>query len=233
MDVYLVPVGVDRYELYCEIPDEPDEGDNGGEAPRGLFRRWRHRFREMITQAERDRRQGTPLTEGGWLTRLRKRTLRWVAETIAEQRLLWHLRQQDAACLYYPDDIDQQKAVALLTQQLGRDSEKHRRWMIIDGIAFVVSVVVLGPLFLLVPGVANLPAAYFGFRVVGHYLSLRGAARGLNIVTWRHEKSAPLTELRRLLTLDPGARESRVHAIAETLRLEHFENFFQRSAVST
>ena len=24
MDVYLVPVGPQRYELYCEIPDEPE-----------------------------------------------------------------------------------------------------------------------------------------------------------------------------------------------------------------
>ena len=28
MDVYLVPVGTSRYELYCEVPDEPDEPED-------------------------------------------------------------------------------------------------------------------------------------------------------------------------------------------------------------
>src|SRR5687767_10938070 len=108
MDVYLVPVDVERYELYCEIPEDPDEA--GIEAEKGYFRRQVHRFREMLADAERERRRGTPVTGGGWLTRRRKRFMRWVVETIAEQRLLWHLRQQDSACLHYPDDIDEHTA---------------------------------------------------------------------------------------------------------------------------
>jgi hypothetical protein len=232
MDVYLVPVAADKYELYCEIPDDPV--DASAEAPKGFIRRLVHRVREMIADAERERRHGAP--EGpprGWLGRVRARAMRFVAESIAEQRLLWHLRQVDTACLYFPDDIVEPNAAAVLKQELARDSEKHRRWMVIDGIAFLLSVVILGPIFLLVPGVANLPAFYFGFRVVGHYLSLKGAARGLNTVVWRHESSAPLAELRRLLTLDPGVREPRLHAVAEVLRLEHLASFFQRAAVST
>ena len=45
MDVYLVPVGRDRHELYCEVPDEPEDeagletADSGTHPPRGLFRR--------------------------------------------------------------------------------------------------------------------------------------------------------------------------------------------------
>jgi hypothetical protein len=74
---------------------------------------------------------------------------------------------------------------------------------------------------------------YFAFRVVGHYLSFRGASQGLTAVSWRNEPSAPLTELRRVLTLDPVSRESRLHAVAETLRLEHLVSFFERIAVST
>src|SRR5687768_6174548 len=43
MDVYLVPVGAERYELYCEISDEPE---TRGEAdpPRNRFRRLVDRF---------------------------------------------------------------------------------------------------------------------------------------------------------------------------------------------
>ena len=42
MDVYLIPVGPDRHELYCEVPDEaPDEkeGDGTGQPPQGFFSR--------------------------------------------------------------------------------------------------------------------------------------------------------------------------------------------------
>src|SRR5688500_2394248 len=137
MDVYLVPVGPQRYELYCEIPDEP--ADAGSDEPRGFFRRLYHRFHLTIADAERERRHGIPAdVRRGRFGRMQARMLRWVAESIAEQRLLWHLRQQDAACLHYPDDVNEQDAAGILRQQLGRDAEKHRRWLIIDGIAFVV-----------------------------------------------------------------------------------------------
>lgn len=225
MDVYLVPVGADRYELYCEIPDDPS--DRPIEPPTGYFRRLIHRFREMIEEAERQRHGPDERPARGWLGRIRTRAMRWVAESIAEQRLLWHLRRQTAACLYFPDDLEQQKAVDVMRRQLGRDFDKHRFWLAIDSLGLAGAA-----LLTLIPG-PNVLAYYFAFRVVGHYLSLRGARQGMSGVRWRHEPSAPLAELRRLLTLDPDARERRVHAVAEMLRLEHLVSFFERSAVST
>ena len=226
MDVYLVPVGPDRHELYCEIPDEPGEGDR--EAPKGYVRRLIHRFREMIAEAERERRQG--YSDGrtrGWMRRVQARTMRWVAESIAEQRLLWHLRRQTAPRLYFPDDLDEAQAVRIVRHQLERDFEKHRFWLAVDALGLIAS-----GLLMLVPG-PNVLAYYFAFRVVGHYLSMRGAKQGLRGISWRYEQSAPLTELRRVLTLAPGVRQPRVHAVAERLRLEHLVSFFERSAVST
>lgn len=225
MDVYLVPVGPQRHELYCEIPDTAEPG---AEARSGFFRRMVQRFREMVAEAERERRQGRqkPL-EGGWFSRVRMRTMRWVAETIAEQRLLWHLRKQTEACLHYPDDLEQATADELLREQLRRDFEKHRFWLALDFLIFLATGVLA-----LVPG-PNLLAYYFAFRVVGHYLSLRGAERGLGLVTWRFLPSAPLAELRSVLSMAPSVRQPRVHAVAESLRLEHLVSFFERSAVST
>ena len=226
MDVYLVPVGPQRYELYCEIPDDPE--DEGGETPRGFFRGLAHRFRQTIADAERERRQGPPQgAPRGWVGRLRAKTLRWVAESVAEQRLLWHLRRQTRACLFYPDDLDEATENRLLREQLGRDFDKHRFWLVIDSLGFVGS-----GLLMLLPG-PNLLAYFFAFRLVGHYLSLRGAKQGLSGIAWTHERSAPLTELRRVLSLDPVQREPRLVAVAETLRLEHLVSFFERSAVST
>ena len=54
MDVFLVPIGGDRYELYCEVPDNPPEPDSP--ASRGFFHRLKAKFHEMIAEAERERR---------------------------------------------------------------------------------------------------------------------------------------------------------------------------------
>jgi hypothetical protein len=227
MDVFLVPVGPERYEPYCEVPDEPD-GDVAG-APPGRFRRLVLRFNQMIADAERERRQGAPVAASrSWFGRLRARTLRWVAEAIAEQKLLWHLRKQTSASLHYPDDLQEPDAASVLQFHLSRDLKKHRRWLAIDSVLMVLFGVVL----FAVPG-PNIVGYYFAFRVVGHYLSYRGARQGLNGVSWSFETSAPLTELRRLLTIAPAVREPRVHAVQETLRLEHLVSFFERTAVST
>lgn len=226
MDVYLVPVGADRYELYCEIPD--DSPEPSADAPPGFVRRMINRFREMVADAERERRQGTTdMASLGWAARLRAKTMRRVAESIAEQRLLWHLRSQTSARLFFPDDVEEAAASAELRQQLVRDFDKHRFWLAIDAVVFVASGVLV-----LVPG-PNLLAYFFAFRLVGHFFSLRGAKQGLSGVLWQYEPSAPLTELRRVLALEPAVRVGRVDAVARMLRLEHLVSFFERSAVST
>jgi hypothetical protein len=240
MDVYLVPLGADRHELYCEVPDdEPeevpaDEGvDESGGAlrwlrPRRLLRRLRQRFREMLAEAERERRRSHAApAPTGWFGRVKAKTMRWVAESIAEQRLLWHLRQQESACLYYPDDLQEAQAIGVLRGSLNKDFEKHRFWMIIDSLGFIASGALM-----LVPG-PNLLAYYFAFRLVGHYFSLRGAKQGLMVIQWRHEPSPLLSELRRVAALDPDVREQRLHDVASRLRLEHLPSFFQRAAVPT
>jgi hypothetical protein len=229
MDVFLVPVGDNRHELYCEVPDEP-AGDEGGEPPRGAFRRARAYFNAMLAEAERERREERAHCDRtqptGWVARFKARSMRWVAESIAEQRLLWHLRRQIQACLFYPDDIDEARATAELRAQLKRDHDKHRSWLIIDTLLFVASGV-----FFFVPG-PNIIAYYFAFRMVGHYFSWRGARCGLSGITWTAERSGPLGELRSAIALEPAAREARVQDVAARLRLEHLATFFARTAVS-
>jgi hypothetical protein len=228
MDVYLVPVGAERYELYCEISDEPE---TRGEAdpPRNRFRRLLDRFKQMIAEAEHERLHGAPASPPkGWVGRLRARTLRWVAESIAEQKLLWHLRKQDAAVFHHPDDMQDAQAASIRRDHLERDLKKHRKWLAIDSVLMVV----LGVGLFFIPG-PNIIGYYFAFRVVGHYFSYRGATQGLSGIAWSNRPSAPLTELRSALALEPEARVSRVHAVAARLHLEHLESFFQRSAVST
>src|SRR5688572_333635 len=146
MEVFLVPVGSERYELYCEVPDEPH--DEQPEPSGGFIRRAVKRFRDMLAEAERERRHGRQdgVTRG-WTARVKARTMRWVAESIAEQRLLWHLRRQEAGTFYYPDDMPEAAAVNTLRAQLKRDFEKHRFWLAIDSLGLVASAALM-----LVPG---------------------------------------------------------------------------------
>jgi len=225
MDVYLVPIGNDRYELYCEVPEDAEPEPE--EVPSGVFTRMKQRFRAMLAEAERERRRShTDQPPHGALGRIKARTLRYVAESIAEQRLLWHLRRQSAACLFFPDDLEPHRAITLLRRQLGRDFEKHRFWLIVDSLGFIAS----GALFLL-PG-PNLVAYYFAFPIVGHYLSLRGARQGTDAVQWTSEGSAPLAELRRVIDLDAEERERRIREVADALKLEHLVKFFERMAIA-
>jgi hypothetical protein len=228
MDVFLVPVGPDRDELYCEVEDAPIEHGMGETPHGGLFSRGMQYFRQVLAAAEQERRAreaGTPpLFEESWMRRLRARAMRWVAEVIAEQRLLWHLRRQVEATLIHPDDLGESAAMAIVRRDFRRDEKKHRFWFIIDTIGLVVSAV-LAP----IPG-PNLIAYYFAFRMVGHFLSMRGARQGLSGIRWRLVASPWLTQLRRAATLDPASRTRCVLDVAAQLHLNHLASFYKRTA---
>ena len=217
-----MPVAEDRYELYCE---EPDEAPVSGVPPAGWARRLVHRFRVLLAEAEHARRRGDTGDERGLAARTKARIMRWVAESIAEQRLLWQLRSRDGAALFYPDDLTESHAREILRRQLNRDFERHRFWLAIDSLGLVGSAVLM-----LLPG-PNLVAYYFAFRIVGHFLSVRGARHGITGVRWEATACPPLAALRRIVHEAPEARAARVHELATTLRLEHLASFFQRTAI--
>jgi hypothetical protein len=230
MDVFLIPVGADQYEPYCEVPDDAVAPD----APAAGGRRWSSRlhdaFRDVLAAAEHEhahRHDEHDRARHSWWGRLRARVLRWVSERIAEQRLLWHLRRQQQAELVHPADLDGERAFAILLDALRRDGDRHRRWLILNGVLLVVSSVLT-----IIPG-PNVIWWYFAFRVVGHYLSWRGATCGRTAVSWSRRPSDELAELRRVIALDPWEREHHVIRIASRLQLQHLARFFDRMTLRT
>ena len=225
MEVFLIPVGGDRHELYCEVPDEDPSGatpDND----RGFFRGLVRKFSDMLNRIERDRRHHEDdIREHGWFERVKRRALRVVAESIAEQRLLWHLRRQHKAVLVHPEGLAGEAALAILRPALKADFEKHRRWLVINGV-----LVLLSALLILVPG-PNVIGYYFAFRVVGHYFSMRGARQGLDHVVWTARANDALADLRPLVLVDRDERRPRVEAIAARLELTDLRRFFDRVAI--
>ena len=224
VDVYVVPIGPDRYELYCEVAHDPALSVDP--APTGFFGRLKHRFSVMLRAAE-DRRHDhvEEAAETTWAGRLQNRIMAWVAERVAEQRLLWNLRGEGEALAIHPDDMTFDQAQTLIHRMLQRDYDRHKVWLVVDSLLFIASGV-----FFFIPG-PNLVAYYFGFRLVGHWLSMRGASQGLHRVAWTGRPCPPLTDLRRVAVMPPGERENHVHAIAARLHLQRFSTFFERVAL--
>src|SRR5262249_28105980 len=130
MRVFLVPTGVDQYQLYVEVPREaPVEPADA--PPRGWFAKQVHRFRLTLAEAEEERLRGQREDTGP--RTLYRRIMAKIAEAVAEQRLLWHMRTQVGITLDYPDDTTESVAVERMRAELSRDLSKHVRWLIIDG----------------------------------------------------------------------------------------------------
>jgi hypothetical protein len=225
MDVFVIPIGRDRYELYCEMAGEP-EGEAPGPPPTTVAGKLRHRFSVMLRAAEERQRSGNTTPEAeGFLARMQERIIAFVAERIAEQRLLWNLRRQTAVQAAHPSDMSFEQVMTLIRRMLQRDFERHRRWLVIDGLGLIGSAILMP-----VPG-PNIIAYYFAFRVVGHWLSMRGALQGRDHVRWTGRECPPLSELRDAETLEPTMREARIHDVAARLRLQHLSTFFERVAI--
>ena len=229
LDVYLVPIGPGGYELFCESA-EIEDVDPAEDVPRGA--RFYTRFRRMMAEVQEQRRArrlaevpADPGSSQPWLIRLRNTVVGWVAEAIAEWRLLWHLRKQTALELVHPADLDGDRALAETRRRLGRDAEHHLRRLFTSS----VLAVLLGLLFF-VPG-PNVLGYYFVFLAVGHLLAWRGARHGLAHVQWRTRASEPLGELRGILDLNPAERAGHVRDIAAKLGLDYLAPFVERMAV--
>lgn len=226
MDVYLVPVGLDRFECYYEAPeqeeaDEPVEGQ-------GFFSRMRAKFNAQLKEAESSRHDASSSEPAPtFLGRMQNRSMRWIAERVAEQRLLWHLRKADAATLHIPDTLPSTQADTILRATMKRDADHHRNRLILHSLALIIAIPVA-----LVPG-PNVLGYLFTFTVVGHYLAWRGAVQGLHQVAWSIAPSAPLADLQRALSLDGAARHSAIHEVASRLHLPRMSRFVEQMTAST
>jgi len=215
--VFLVPLGGQRYELYCERHHTgPDEDPAGS----GWFAGLRQKFSTMLKQAEEGEEAAAPAA--GLLARLQARMMAWVAERVAEQRLLWNLRGRDAAIVTHPDDLPFEQVVEIVRQSLRADHRRHMRWLIVDTVLFIGSGI-----FFFIPG-PNLIAYFFAFRLVGHWLSMRGAAQGRDKVSWTGRPSSGMTALRAAIARPAHERTRAIEPLARELGLLKLAVFVDR-----
>ena len=225
MDVYLVPVGPERFECYYEAPEqdeteEPVEGD-------GFFARMRAKFNQQLKEAEEARHQKAIEEPHSFLGRMQKRSMRWIAERVAEQRLLWHLRRVDAATLHIPGDLPVEQADTIMRASMKRDADHHRNRMLLHSVALIISVPVA-----VVPG-PNVLGYLFTFTVVGHYLAWRGAVNALHQVNWTITPSEALTQVRQAFAADDTTRHRLIREAAVRLHMPRMARFVEQMATPT
>ena len=220
MDVYLVPASPTRNALYCEVSASAASDD---EVPASFWGRMVARFRSAVDEGEAAQEPGA--VDHPERSRLRRLITRKLAETVAEQRLLWRLRHETAARLFHADSIDGESAIASARADFELDYGRHRRWMFIDGLITAIT----GPLFFFIPG-PNIVSWYFTFRAVGHFFSMRGASRALSGITWTPVPTPHLTTVAQALPLDSDTRNARVTEAAHALGLDRLAAFVERVA---
>ena len=225
LDVYVIPFPRDRYELFCERQSDEEAEAEAPAAQSGWWGRLTERFGVMLRAAE-DREanpdQAAGDAEAGWWARLQGYLLSWVAERVAEQRLLWRLRGKAEVVTSHPDDVGFDAILPIAHAVLQKDYDRHLRWLIVDAVLLVISGILA-----LVPG-PNVLAYYFAFRVVGHWLSMRGASHGLRKAKWVGRACPILTRLRGATELPPGARAARTQEVASQLGLDRLPRFVER-----
>ena len=224
MNVYLVPIARDRYECYYEAEDVEEIVEPGEQ---GFFARMRHRFNEQLKEAEHARHQKAIDEPRTFLGRLHKRSMRWIAERIAEQRLLWHLRTARSATLHASQDLLPADAEAIMRDSMKRDADRHRNRLIPHTLLLILSAAVA-----LVPG-PNILGYLFTFTVVGHFLSWRGAVNALTGVSWTVVSNPALTDLRYAFSLEGDARHRLIKDVAHRLHMPKMARFVEQMATPT
>ena len=222
-EIYLVPLGSGRFELYSEPPDDHPTPAGPGGPDQGFLKRQLHNLQEKWRETVHTARRREP--SASRFAQARDWAVCHVAESIAEQRTLWSLRHAAAATLVHPSNLSESAVTDRRKAILARARRHHGGWLIVDGLLFVAS-----GLLMLLPG-PNVFAYYFGFRMIGHYLSWRGAGQALDVTQWSVRAEPALDELATLADVARDARASRVAAIAEALNLPRLAAFFDRTAV--
>jgi hypothetical protein len=222
MDVYLAPVGADRFECYYEAVDE--EEPETPAAGQGFFARIRARFNQQLREAEEARHQKSIEEPKSFLGRMQKRSMRWIAERVAEQRLLWHLRRVAAATLHIPADLPAEQADTIMRASMKRDADHHRNRAILHFLILIPAAAMA-----LVPG-PNVLGYLFTFTVVGHFLAWRGAVQGLHYVAWTIVPTDALTDMRHAFSLETVERHRVIRDAAVRLHMPRMARFVEQMA---
>lgn len=131
------------------------------------------------------------------------------------------LAQLERLKVVYPASLTGDKAREIYHQLVAEETEKHRRWLWVDGLLVPLSLV-----FSVIPG-PNLLLAYLAWRSLAHYRSTKGGRRALRELRL---ELAPNEALDRLADVTrpaflPGRRR-RIRELGQELGLPQLEKAY-------
>jgi hypothetical protein len=183
MEVFLIPVGptatscIARYRTSLPTRTDHDHSHAVARAGEALVRRCCAR----PSARAGERRRGVHASDDGvdrWHQRVKRRVLCGSPRPLPSSASCGTCAGSRSATAVFPSDIMPAHALAVVNDSMRQDFERHRFWLVVDTILFVLSGVLA-----MIPG-PNVVAYYFAFRMVGHYLSMRGARQALHVVQW-------------------------------------------------
>jgi hypothetical protein len=136
MNVFVIPVAPERYELYYE-----HTGDLAPDAEPPPRASWRScgAVQRFAASAEEHHHGARGSTSSSRFGRVQDRLLSWMAERIVEQQLLWNLRKQTTVAAVHPRDVAFDQVLVHIQQALKGDYERHRLWLVVDAVGLVLS----------------------------------------------------------------------------------------------
>ena len=221
MDVFVIPVGSDRFELYYEQQIEETEPD-AEPASTGIIARFQRRFSELLREAEEhgdeEKRSDRDVVDAAHARPHDglDRQARDRAAAVVESSKAGTGRRRSPERYGLRRRAATHPAVAAARLR-APPVLARRRYHRVDRVRSAGHY----------PG-PNLIAYYFLFRVGGHWLSMRGASQGRRRVQWESRPCDALNELRGALEMPRRERHLRVHQIASSLHLRHLPTFFER-----
>ncbi len=196
MNVYLLPRRGERYFLYSRglQPEAPPDEEAEEAAETRTSRFW----------------QGARRTYAS-LTNKRS----------AREKMLREMGSIERINVFYPSRLSDEEAKRLYQELVEAHVRKHKRWLIVDGVAAPLSAI-----FSIVPG-PNLLLAYLAWRTVSHYKTKKGGERALSEPTLTFVKDDELDELLDVVRPRLAFRRARkIQEIGERLGLRELERAY-------
>jgi len=191
MDVFLLPAKSGGHFLYADAPEEPLPRAGDGEPAIKKIWYW------------------VRATHHRWTRRARNKEL--VVKSLAH---IVRLR------LVYPSILSRDEANASMRGWLLGEVSRHKRWLFVDAVAFIVSI----PLSF-IPG-PNVLLAYLGWRTAMHYKARKAGRYALSLpVDWAPNDA--LLDLRQLVAQPRSRdRDMRVRTLGDGLGLVRLDRAY-------
>jgi len=216
MNFYLIQLRKNSVVLYAEDERSPLENP---ESTKSLVDKWVNWLTRRGTRAAHFFKNLTIV--------VRDYYIRLEYKIDPMERVFKRMRHASEIRLHYAAGLPETRAVELLEQLCGRQSNKHLFWFGVDFVVAVVAIL-LSPILIPIPG-PNIFVYYPGLRTISHFRAWRGALRGRRLKPRFFFPRVEIADIE--ATLKQGREQvdfEQVRQLAKQMGLEQLPHFLER-----